>query len=173
MKRFGIVTVFVVVYGSLTNVYAQTTEGQATAAEKPKPCISASHRAFDFWLGEWEVTSPPRPKWKASSTITLANNGCSVHEAYVTPGGYAGRSVNFFDAAKKTWHQTWIDNQGAPLFLEGNFSEGTMVLSDAVNRVSWSLLPDKRVRQHWESTTDGGKTWTTAFDGYYRRLSKE
>jgi hypothetical protein len=30
-------------------------------------------------------------------------------------------------------------------------------------------LPDGRVRQHWETSKDGGATWTTAFDGYYRR----
>ena len=28
--------------------------------------------------------------------------------------------------------------------------------------------PD-RVRQHWESSSDGGTTWTTAFDGVYVR----
>ena len=173
MSRIAIIVISLC--AALTSVHAQTTEPeeQTTAADKPKPCTSASHRAFDFWLGEWEVTSPPRPKWVASSTITLSNDGCSIHESYATPGGYAGKSVNFFDATKSLWHQTWIDNQGVALYLEGNLSEGTMVLSDAGNRVSWSLLPDKRVRQHWESTADGGKTWTTAFDGYYRRLSKQ
>jgi len=33
----------------------------------------------------------------------------------------------------------------------------------------WMPLQDGRVRQHWEATTDGGKTWTTVFDGYYSR----
>ncbi len=173
MSRIAIVVI--TLWAALTDVQAQTTESeeQAAAADKPTPCTSTTHRAFDFWVGEWEVTSPPRPKWQASSIITLSNDGCSIHENYVTPGGYTGKSVNFFDATKNLWHQTWIDNQGVPLYLEGSFSDGTMVLSDAGNRVSWSLLPDKRVRQHWESTTDGGKTWTTAFDGYYRSLSNK
>jgi hypothetical protein len=38
-----------------------------------------------------------------------------------------------------------------------------------VQRITWTPLPDGRVRQHWESTTDGGRTWSTVFDGYYTR----
>ena len=33
----------------------------------------------------------------------------------------------------------------------------------------WQPLPDGRVRQLWESSKDGGETWTVAFDGYYAR----
>ena len=135
----------------------------------PPPCSTEAHRAFDFWLGQWEVTTPARENWSARSSITLDNNGCSIHEAYSTPSGYAGRSVNFYDAANDRWHQTWIDNQGAPLYLEGGPSSGDMVLSDGVNRITWSMQEDGRVRQHWETTADDGKTWTTAFDGFYRR----
>ena len=53
-----------------------------------------------------------------------------------------------------------------------------MVLSDAdlevselagtINRVTWSLLDDGRVRQHWENSSDKGETWTTSFDGFYK-----
>ena len=140
----------------------------STPPEAAKPCTGKIQRAFDFWIGQWEVTSPAREGWRAESSITLSNNGCSIHEHYTTPGGYEGKSINFYDPNKKLWHQTWVDNQGVPLYLEGNFSNGTMVLSDATNRVSWSVQPDKSVRQHWEATEDEGKTWTTAFDGYYR-----
>jgi hypothetical protein len=38
-----------------------------------------------------------------------------------------------------------------------------------VQRISWTRLEDGRVRQLWEATTDGGKTWTIAFDGLYKR----
>jgi hypothetical protein len=36
-------------------------------------------------------------------------------------------------------------------------------------RVTWSPRPDSRVRQLWESSTDGGKTWSVVFDGLYER----
>ena len=40
-----------------------------------------------------------------------------------------------------------------------------------MNRITWSVLdgnPDS-VRQLWQNSADGGSTWTTAFDGTYRR----
>lgn len=136
--------------------------------EKLKPCGTSDHRAFDFWLGEWEVTSPNRPGWVAQNSITLSNDDCSVHESY-TSGGYTGNSISFYDNQKQQWHQTWIDNQGASIYLDGNLSDGAMVLGNATNRVTWSVQSDNRVRQHWESTSDEGETWATVFDGYYRK----
>jgi len=139
--------------------------------EQLKPCGTQTHRAFDFWLGEWTVTAPSRPGWSAQSSITRHNDGCSIHEAYHAAGGFQGSSINFYDEADQKWHQTWIDNQGGALYLVGDRKDGEMVLSDSGNRITWTALDDGRVRQHWESTTDDGETWTTAFDGYYVRRS--
>ncbi len=136
--------------------------------EKLKPC-GEENRAFDFWIGEWRVTAPGRGSWYADSSITVSNDGCSIHEHYVSQGGYTGSSINFYDKASGKWHQTWIDNQGAPLYLDGGVVDGKMILSDSNSRITWSLESDGRVRQLWESTSDQGTTWTTAFDGYYER----
>jgi hypothetical protein len=35
------------------------------------------------------------------------------------------------------------------------------------------LLPDGRVRQTFQQSTDAGKTWTVSFDGYYRKRVAE
>lgn len=136
----------------------------------PKPCQGPPQRAFDFWLGEWQVTTPSRPDWQALSKITVANDGCSIHEAYSTPGGYRGTSVNFYDKQNQQWHQTWIDNQGNPLFLKGGIQEGSMVLSDGVNEITWTALPDGRVRQHWRNLAEPDAARQTVFDGYYQRV---
>lgn len=133
-------------------------------------CQSLQNRAFDFWLGEWQVTTPSRPNWTASSKITLSNDGCSINEAYRAPGGYAGTSVNFYDAGRGQWHQTWIDNQGNPLYLNGGFKDGAMVLSDGSNEITWTPLPDGRVRQHWRNLQEADPDKQTLFDGYYRKL---
>lgn len=37
------------------------------------------------------------------------------------------------------------------------------------NRITWQALPDGRVRQLWETSTERGVTWKTAFDGFYRK----
>lgn len=140
-------------------------------SEGKKPCDGQDHRNFDFWLGKWKVTTPSRPKWRADSEITLGNHGCSIHEAYKTPQGYAGTSVNFYDRTKKQWHQTWVDNQGNPLYLNGNFDGNNMVLSDGKNEITWTPLEDGRVRQHWQVIEEDGETKKTAFDGYYERVA--
>lgn len=142
--------------------------------EPMKPCNTPEFRQFDFWVGDWNVESAAAPGTVSHNRITRINDGCTIREEYTTPYGYEGTSLNFYDATRKVWHQTWTDNQGGGLVLEGGVQGKSMVLSsvtdlDAVQRITWTPLDDGRVRQHWESTTDGGKTWTTAFDGYYTR----
>ena len=142
--------------------------------EPLKPCQSPEFRQFDFWIGDWNVESPASPGGVSRNQITSINEGCTIRESYTTPIGYEGTSLNFYDAARKVWHQTWIDNQGGALYLEGGLQGKAMVLSTttdprAVNRITWTPLDDGRVRQHWEATSDGSKTWTTVFDGYYTK----
>jgi hypothetical protein len=36
-----------------------------------------------------------------------------------------------------------------------------------IQRITWSPGTEGSVRQHWESSRDGGATWTTVFDGRY------
>jgi hypothetical protein len=147
-------------------------------AESQVPaCTSDAHRAFDFWLGSWEVRRPDGTV-AGHNTIRRLMGGCALHERYTTPTGYEGESLNIYDASRGVWHQTWVDSGGLLLTLEGGFFEGRMVLEGetrdslgnaTLNRITWSPLksePD-RVRQHWEVSRDGGGTWTTAFDGLY------
>jgi len=147
------------------------------------PCASDEHRAFDFWEGSWEVRVPDG-RLAGHNTIEASLNRCVLHEHYTTPKGYEGESFNVYDASRGVWHQTWVDNGGALLTLEGTFDGEKMVLEgstrDAANavtlqRITWSRIdgdPD-RVRQLWEASTDGGATWTVAFDGIYVRMESD
>jgi len=146
--------------------------GAATADVRPPACAGAEHRQFDFWIGDWDVATADGVL-RGRNVVEPIEGGCALRETYTTGRGYSGTSLNFYDAARGRWHQTWIDNQGAPLHLEGALEGNRMVLRSAANgtlqRITWSPLADGRVRQHWESSADGGASWTTAFDGYYRR----
>jgi hypothetical protein len=142
--------------------------------ERFKPCNTPEYRQFDFWVGDWNVESAASPGTVSHNRISLINDGCTLREEYDTPQGYVGTSLNFYDSRRKRWHQTWIDNQGGGLALDGGLQGRDMVLESApdglqIQRITWTPLPDGRVRQHWQSTADGGKTWTTAFDGTYSR----
>lgn len=139
--------------------------------ERMRPCTEAQRRQFDFWIGEWDVANP-QGQVVGRNVIQPFENGCVLRENYVA-GAFSGTSLNFWDPTTERWHQTWIDNQGQPLHLDGGLVDDSMVLSGSAGgshqRITWTPLTDGRVRQHWESSTDGGTTWTTAFDGYYSK----
>jgi len=159
---------------------AQTVPAQAPptpdppAAAKRPDCSAAEHRHFDFWLGKWNVTAAGKPA--GTSHIESVMQGCGVLEHWTSARGGSGTSLNFYDRRTKTWSQAWIDEGGNALHLSGAFVNGRMVLASAprrtdagtdVQRITWSKNADATVRQVWESSTDGGKTWTVAFDGLY------
>lgn len=150
----------------------------ALAQDTQTPCSSEAARAFDFWVGDWEVQQPAGTP-VGTNSIRKVLNGCVLHESYQTPGGYAGESFNIFDASRQLWHQTWVDIGGLLLILEGGFVDGAMILKGETHgpdgpvkqRITWRVVdgdPD-RVNQLWESSTDGGREWTVAFDGLYVR----
>jgi len=39
------------------------------------------------------------------------------------------------------------------------------------DRITFTPRADGTVRQFWQASRDGGTTWTTSFDGIYRRSS--
>ena len=55
--------------------------------------------------------------------------GCVLHEAYSTPTGYVGNSFNAYDRATGSWHQTWVDNAGTVLKLDGGMVDGIISIA--------------------------------------------
>jgi len=149
------------------------------AAVHASACDAAEYHQFDFWIGDWTVTTP-NGKVAGTNTIDRPLGTCVLQEHWVGAGGTVGSSFNVYDTTRKRWHQTWVDNQGTLLLLDGAFADEKMVMSGAsvdakgaaiMNRITWQREhgdPD-RVRQLWETSADGGKTWQTAFDGLYTR----
>jgi hypothetical protein len=142
-------------------------------------CTAEAHRAFDFWVGAWRVEAA-NGTLAGHNTISSILGGCVLHEVYTTPRGYEGESLNMYDASRDMWHQTWVDNSGLLLRLQGGFDGSRMVMqgetldADArsiLNRITWSIADGdpNRVRQLWEISSDGGSTWRVSFDGLYLR----
>lgn len=141
-------------------------------------CDTPQHRQFDFWLGQWQVTNGQNNNVSRSS-ITRINEGCSLLEEYTTPSGYQGKSLNMYDASTGFWHQTWMDNGGVLLQLDGKFEQGEMTLTgttynakgkEVVNKIIWTPNTDGTVRQQWMVSNDLGKSWQSIFDGMYKKL---
>jgi hypothetical protein len=163
--------------GAAEKALAQATS--AAGAPKPPPCAAAEHRQFDFWLGEWDVVDAAG-KGVGHNHIEQAHGGCALIEHWAGAGGVTGTSLSIYDRDQRRWHQTWVDSGGGLLQLDGGFTGGSMVLAGiatdaetptgtARQRITWTPLPDGRVRQRWESSPDDGRTWNVAFDGWYTR----
>ena len=150
----------------------------AFAQDEPGPCAAGEHRQFDFWLGRWTAYSKDGRK-QGTNHLHKIMDGCGMQENWVgASGDFEGTSYNFYMPEKGKWHQTWVDNSGGRLLLEGGFNDGRMRLRGSrpgkdgtrvIDRITWTPLPDGRVRQHWQASGDGGKTWSEVFDGYYQR----
>lgn len=161
----------------LVSLLALGTSVVATAQTPPparQDCSAPEHHQFDFWIGSWNVTVAGKPA--GTNRIEPTMKGCGILEHWTSAGGGHGTSLNFYDRRTKTWSQAWIDEGGNALHLSGTFADGKMILSSTprqtdkgldVQRITWSKSGEKNVRQVWESSTDGGKTWTVAFDGLY------
>ena len=140
-------------------------------------CVAPEYRQFDFWIGRWEVFDPSGKK-VGDSRIDRINDGCALLENWTGGGSVTGKSLNIYDSEDRQWHQFWVDSSSSRLMLDGKFADGKMILAGTkvdpkkpenavIQRITWSRNGDGSVRQLWESSGDGGKKWTTAFDGKY------
>jgi hypothetical protein len=152
---------------------------RAQTAQPPQtPCKSRpEYRQFDFWVGEWDVRNP-QGQQAGTNSVQLILGDCVVFENWTGARGGHGKSFNVYNAARGKWQQTWVDNSGSVLELAGEFKDGQMRFTGesvgrggakTLERLTFTKLDDDRVRQFWEQSTDGGKTWTVAFDGTYIR----
>ena len=163
---------------------AQGQQATIPAAKPPPACTTVDYRAFDFWVGVWDVTAAGQDQPTAVNRISREHGGCVLREDYSTKGGYTGMSMSFYDAARKKWHQSWMGVDGSALFIEGGLNErGEMVLSNrntpyyqdraAINQITWTPNSDGSVRQHWQTSSDDGASWSTVFDGLYVRQASK
>jgi hypothetical protein len=152
-------------------------DAHADGGSAPSTCAAPESHQFDFWIGDWVVTDSAGAKVLGTEHNVAVLGGCALQENWSGSDGSVGTSLNAYIVGAKKWHQSWIANNGNLLLLDGAFAGGKMVLQGAstgpkgtiVNRITWTPLADGRVRQMWDISTDGGKTWVVSFDGYYKR----
>ncbi|HEX5171429.1 MAG TPA: hypothetical protein VFW11_19765 [Cyclobacteriaceae bacterium] len=143
-------------------------------------CCTPQSRQFDFWLGNWE-TYTPDGKLAGKNSIHVIQDSCVIQENWASNGSsFTGTSYNFYNSRTQKWQQLWLDNQGGNLQLTGEFKDGNMILKSEkltnpkgklqIDRITWTPNENGTVRQHWEISTDDEKTWTTVFDGLYKKI---
>ena len=143
------------------------------------PCLSDTvARHFDFWLGEWDVYVGNQKV--GENSITRATGGCAIHESYITTRNYAGQSINFYSPVDDKWHQHWVGSSGDVYnYVEIDRKDGMLqFLSDfknpfngnlSLSRLTFTLNENGTVTQLFESSVDEGETWTSSFNGLYKK----
>ncbi|MEO8673610.1 MAG: hypothetical protein ABI411_20040 [Tahibacter sp.] len=158
---------------------AATSPPSPLPKKPPVNCADAAHRAFDFWLGGWNVTDTKSGVPIASSKVETIAEQCAIRETYtqaIGPDGkpitYLGTSYSALNTADGTWRQFYVDTGGAALSYSGGFKDGAMVLTalaaNVGTRMTVRAQADGSVRQSGEITQDSGATWAPGYDFTYR-----
>lgn len=152
--------------------------GMANA--QTNPCNSAKAHEFDFWIGEWDVYDINADTIVGHNVIAPIAGGCALLENWTGRSGSVGSSINKYNFTTNTWEQMWVDNSGSSLHIKGSYNDSKMILENeqpsqsgkgtVKNKITYYKNSDGTVRQHWEYSTDHGKTWLNAFDGLYRKV---
>jgi quercetin dioxygenase-like cupin family protein len=162
---------------TIAAIAASAPSAQAPSSPAARPCSAAEYRQFDFWVGDWDVLD--RDGGLAGrNRVEAIEGGCGVQENWTGAGGGTGRSINTFSPGDRQWHQHWLASGGGILDLAGTFANDTLTLTGASagpagarleNRLQFTKNADGTVRQFWQQSRDGGRTWSVAFDGKYVR----
>lgn len=138
---------------------------------------SAPHRAFDFWVGNWEVRDT-EGALQGYNAVAAVQDGCALQEQWQSVTGGTGQSINYYHPDHGIWRQVWTDAGASIIDIQGGLQGDAMVLSGTIYylasrkerpfRGRWIPLGDGRVRQFFEEQDESG-VWQPWFDGYYRR----
>ncbi|GAB4186743.1 MAG: hypothetical protein Tsb002_11500 [Wenzhouxiangellaceae bacterium] len=145
-------------------------------AAPTQPCSDPAYRAFDFWLGEWDVYA--NDQLAGHNRIESILNGCALSENWSSVRGGRGNSYNAYDATTGNWNQFWVDVNGLILRLVGQPEAGSMVMAGLVpvsdepgvtthHQIRWTPTDAGHVRQLWQSRRSDQEEWATVFDGLY------
>lgn len=180
---------FATVSAAVENVVGLTAEVQeaANAAPvasvdapvRPYPCENdAQFGEFDFWVGEWNVHTA-NGDLAGHNSISAQQHGCVLIENWTSTTGGTGTSINYLDRTSDEWVQIWNDANGSQINIRGGMTEEGMLLKGTIHYIGnqttmvfrglWTALPDGRVRQFFEQSSDTGETWEPWFEGFYSR----
>ena len=140
-------------------------------------CDTEPYQQFDFWVGEWEVTTPDGTL-AGQNSVTKAESGCLIIEQWTGAQGGTGQSYNFYNPDTKTWRQLWV-NRGAIIDYTGGLVDGAMLLEgEVINqttgkslpfRGTWTPLPNGDVEQKLDQWDRESNAWVNGFTGIYRK----
>jgi len=146
------------------------------------PCTTAPHtHDFDFWIGEWDVYQTGTHNLVGHSLVQSIAGGCSILENWNATTASNGKSLNYYDVNAGAWEQDWVGSGGgAQKYLHGEYKNGAMHFTyestsngqKMTGNFFFYNIDRNTVRQYQDMSTDGGKTYTVAYDLTYIRKKK-
>jgi len=147
-----------------------------------RPCQSdPDYHKLDFWVGTWDVYDNHDGTLNGRDVVEKIVGGCAIVESWKEADGSGeGKSLFYYQSAKKQWKQVWVTDAGPikekQLIEEmkggGVRFQGEIPHRDGkshMDRTTLTPLAGGRVHQAIEISRDGGKNWETVFDAEYRR----
>ena len=163
--------------GLFLSLWTLPATAQAPCDEEP------GFQTMDFWVGTWTVVTA-QGQQAGTNRIEKILSGCAILEHWTGSGGSQGKSLFYYNPVTDAWKQVWITQNATAQggLKEKNLIEkrddgglrfqGEIPLAGGgsyLDRTTLTPLPDGRVRQVIEWSTDDGATWNTAFDAFYVR----
>ena len=142
------------------------------------PCEAGEkHHAFDFWIGEWDVSQSGQAA--GSNNIQAILGHCAIFEQWESSTDGKGKSFNYYDPGRDHWRQIWISDSGSFIEFTGEARDGGIFYTaETINPADGAIThhkfeftqnEDGSVRQFWATSSDAKKTWSTIWDGHYAR----
>jgi len=175
-----------------SSVLRESSQPPATT----KPCPGSGARAFDFWIGEWDITQKilrQDGSWlelPARTSVTASLDGCALIERWSgevlffwegmeRPETMKGLSVRAHDPESNAWNIHWMDTRsprfGSPYvgtFAAGRgefFREWETPQGPRVGRITFSEIRKNTVNWALAISTDERRTWQTMWTMAMRR----
>jgi hypothetical protein len=162
----------------VTAAMAACIAAPARAADTTSCAADSTHRALDFWLGNWAISAQGGGP-ASTSNVSLDLDQCIVIERWDGGRGHTGENIFAYSAGDRSWHGIFADNQGhVHVFVDGKVRDGSAEFTGPsrgehgetiLNRITIRRISDTQAQQSWEKSSDGGKTWSAQFHLDYTR----
>jgi hypothetical protein len=167
--------------------------------QNPERCSSTEARAFDFWIGNWDIDQKLLQQdgtwlnFDAKTSVSFALDGCAIIEHWdgmvqffwegmQDPEPMKALSVRSFDAQTGKWLIYWMDsrtpNFGTPYiggFSKDNgefFREWEVPQGKRIGRITFSNITPDSVGWELAVSSDERQTWSAIWIMEMHRTEK-
>jgi len=147
-------------------------------------CDSAEHRAFDFWLGDWQVIDFNSKQLVAFDRVTKQLKGCLIQQELIwLTDQFRDTDLNFRLQGKSFsswngagyWQMLWVDVHGGSLYVRGTVqADGSLefkTIEPAPDgrhvKAVWIKNQDGTIRHTGYSKNGDSGSWSVYFDWLY------